>query len=232
VTNLVTYATCPKRYFWTAVDPLPRRPSHAARRGIEIHRRIELHNLGTVPLTDAEGYDLVTTDRPPRGDPFAAYLSSRFAAQRPQFVEVAFELVLSPTVNVKGRIDAIYERSPGSWEIVDFKTGRRSANPAVKVQLEVYAIAAREANLATDPPRTIEVAFVYLGDGLDVVTERVDETWLGEAHEHLESLTGAILEEEFVETPSPQCQWCDFLAFCPPGRAFLRGLDTVGAGPR
>ncbi len=232
VTNLVTYATCPKRYFWTAVDPLPRRPSHAARRGIEIHRRIELHNLGTVPLTDAEGYDLVTTDRPPRGDPFAAYLSSRFAAQRPQFVEVAFELVLSPTVNVKGRIDAIYERSPGSWEIVDFKTGRRSANPAVTVQLEVYAIAAREANLATDPPRTIEVAFVYLGDGLDVVTERVDETWLGEAHEHLESLTGAILEEEFVETPSPQCQWCDFLAFCPPGRAFLRGLDTVGAGPR
>jgi len=232
VTNLVTYATCPKRYFWTAVDPLPRRPSRAARRGIEIHRRIELHNLGTVPLTDAGGYDLTTTDQPPKGDPFAAYLSSRFATRRPRFVEVAFELVLSPTVTVKGRIDAIYERSPGSWEIVDFKTGRRSANPAVKVQLEVYAIAAREANLATDPPRTIEVAFAYLGDGLDVVTERVDESWLGGAHEHLESLTGAILEGEFVETPSPQCQWCDFLVFCPPGRAFLRGLGNVGASPR
>ncbi|NOY54798.1 MAG: ATP-dependent helicase [Actinobacteria bacterium] len=232
VTNLVTYATCPKRYFWTAVDPLPRRPSYAARRGIEIHRRIELHNLGTVPLTDAEGYDLVTADHPPKGDPFAAYLSSRFAAQRPRFVEVAFELVLSPAVTVKGRIDAIYERSPGSWEIVDFKTGRRSANPAMEVQLEAYAIAARTANLATDPPRTIEVVFAYLGDGLDVVTERVDETWLRAAHEHLESLTGAILEGRFVETPSPQCQWCDFLTFCPSGRAFLQDQDNVGTSPR
>ncbi|NIA24270.1 MAG: UvrD-helicase domain-containing protein [Gammaproteobacteria bacterium] len=232
VTNLVTYATCPKRYFWTVVDPLPRRPSHAARRGIEIHRRIELHNLGAVPLTDAEGYDLVTGDHPPKRDPFATYLSSRFAADHPRFVELGFELVLSPTVTVKGRIDAIYETSPGTWEIVDFKTGRRSANPAAEVQLEAYAVAAHMANLATDPPLAVEVTFAYLGDGLDVVTEHVDETRLGTAREHLESLTEAILDGEFAQNPSSQCQWCDFLTFCPAGRAFLRSSDTLGDSPR
>ena len=33
VTGLVTYATCPKRYYWSEVDRLPRRPGPAARRG-------------------------------------------------------------------------------------------------------------------------------------------------------------------------------------------------------
>ncbi len=31
VTSLVTFATCPKKYYWSNVDPLPRRPSSAAR---------------------------------------------------------------------------------------------------------------------------------------------------------------------------------------------------------
>ncbi|HZJ48339.1 MAG TPA: ATP-dependent DNA helicase, partial [Acidimicrobiia bacterium] len=228
VTNLVTYATCPKRYFWTAVDPLPRRPSLAARRGVEVHRRIELHNLGAVPFTDAEGYDLVTGERPSHGDPFAAYLSSRFASQRPRFVELGFELVLSPLVTVNGRIDAIYERAPGSWEIVDFKSGRRSANVAMRVQLEAYAVAAADANLSSDPPRTVDVTFAYLGSGIDLVTEHVDETWLRAAREHLASLTDAIGDERFAETPSPQCRWCDFLTFCPVGQAFLAAF---GDGP-
>ena len=32
-TGLVTYAQCPKKYFWTAVDPLPRRYSYVTRSG-------------------------------------------------------------------------------------------------------------------------------------------------------------------------------------------------------
>ncbi|MFZ0013388.1 MAG: ATP-dependent helicase, partial [Acidimicrobiia bacterium] len=37
VTSLVTYAQCPKRFYWSDVDPLPRRRNPAAVRGSEIH---------------------------------------------------------------------------------------------------------------------------------------------------------------------------------------------------
>ena len=50
VTGLVTYAQCPRRFYWSEVDPLPRRVNPAAVRGTEIHRRIELHQKGIVPL--------------------------------------------------------------------------------------------------------------------------------------------------------------------------------------
>jgi DNA helicase II / ATP-dependent DNA helicase PcrA len=41
VTGLVTYARCPKQFYWSVVRPLPRRSSAAARLGTEIHRWIE-----------------------------------------------------------------------------------------------------------------------------------------------------------------------------------------------
>lgn len=230
VTNLVVYATCPKRYFWTAVDPLPRRPSRAAVRGTEIHRRIELHNLGTVPLTDAEGYDVLSADRPTGEDPFGSFLSSRFAIRRPRFVELGFELSLSPTTTINGRIDAVYEAEPGHWEIVDFKSGRRSRNPATIVQLEAYALAVREAGLALEPPESLEATFAYLGGGLDTVTHPVDEEWLTGARRHLEALTGAILDEEFEATPDSTCRSCDFLLFCRAGRDYVD--KAIGTDPR
>jgi hypothetical protein len=61
VTGLVTYASCPRRYYWSEVDRLPRRPSAAARRGVDVHRRIELHSLGRLPLfdLDSDSYDAV-----------------------------------------------------------------------------------------------------------------------------------------------------------------------------
>ncbi len=50
VTSLVTYAQCPKRYFWSEVDRLPRRRNPAATAGTEVHRRIELFQRGEVPF--------------------------------------------------------------------------------------------------------------------------------------------------------------------------------------
>jgi DNA helicase II / ATP-dependent DNA helicase PcrA len=218
VSNLVTYATCPKRYFWTVVDPLPRRASPSARRGINVHHRIERHNLGMIPLT--EDYDVLADSEAAGGrDPFDVYLTSRFAKERPLHVETPFDLMLSSTAMVRGRIDAIYEPSPGRWEIVDFKSGRRSDNPAVKVQLEAYALAAKEVN----PHIGLSVSFAYLGGGLDVRTEAVDEQWLEAARSHLIALIDAIGDDRFSPSPSESCRWCDFLPFCEQGRAFLDG---------
>ena len=68
VTGLVTLASCPLRYRWSEIDRLPRRPSPAARRGVELHRRIEMHNRGTVAFEDATPgfYDAVGDEASPR----------------------------------------------------------------------------------------------------------------------------------------------------------------------
>ena len=226
VTGLVTYAECPKRYFWSEVDRLPRRPGPAARRGVELHRRIELHNRGMVPFDDLDE-DLY--DRSPgegsggsAGDGgWEAFADSRYASESPAQVETPFELRLSDQALIRGRVDAIYPSGERGWEIVDFKSGRRSARPSTEVQLEAYAVAAAEGCLGTPPPESLEVSFVYLGGGLDVAGREVDGAWLDRARARLAELIDGIRSESFDPAPSSACRACDFRTFCEEGRRFL-----------
>jgi DNA helicase-2/ATP-dependent DNA helicase PcrA len=225
VTGLVTYATCPKRFFWSEVDRLPRRPSAAARRGVDLHRRIELHNRGAMALEweHEAAYDVIpgeggdTTER--TEEAFTTFTGSRFAASRPSFVEVPFDLGLDAG-RVRGRIDAIYTAGD-DWEIVDFKSGKARRNPADRVQLEAYAIAAADVGFGAPPPSTLRVTFVYLGDGLVEITEEVDSPWMDAARAHLDELAEGAAAERFPTKPSAACGNCDFLRFCDDGTAFL-----------
>ena len=219
VTGLVTYAQCPKRYFWTDIDPLPRRRNVAATRGTEIHRRIELHQRGQVPLTDLEPglYDAV--DEPAPGDTggFDAYEKSRFGSTRARLVEAPFRLHLGNGFRVRGRVDAIYTDG-GHWEVVDFKSGRPKEDPARMVQLEAYAVAVNEVEFAGEHPETLDVTFAYLGGGLHEITARADEEWVSSARSHLVEITDSIASGQFEPSPGPWCHNCDFLQFCEPGR--------------
>lgn len=219
VTSLVTYAQCPKRFYWTDVDPLPRRHNEAAARGSEIHRRIELDQRGQVPLQDLEPdlYDALDAAEKDGTGGYPAYEGSRYADERARFVEAPFSLELDNGVAIRGRIDAIYD-SDGHWEVVDFKSGRRKDDPSRVVQLEAYAVAVNDVGFAASSPDSVDVTFAYLGGGLEVVTERADESWVSSARDHLRSLTDAIEAKEFDETPGEWCHNCDFLQFCGPGQ--------------
>ncbi|MGF1667362.1 MAG: ATP-dependent DNA helicase [Acidimicrobiia bacterium] len=226
VSGLVNYAGCPKRYYWSEVDRLPRRHSPAARRGVDVHRRIELHHKGIVPLDEAQPglYDLTPVDMAgtpavESADAFATFADSRFATERPYLVEAAFELRLASDVTVRGRIDAVY-RTGGRWEVVDFKSGRPNPDPSLGVQLQAYALAVDQQAFTSDRPEQLTVTFAYLGDGLVEHSETVDETWLDDARTRLETLATDIRSERFDPQPSAGCRRCDFITFCPAGRAF------------
>ncbi|MGH8912212.1 MAG: ATP-dependent DNA helicase, partial [Acidimicrobiia bacterium] len=231
VTGLVTYAACPRRHFWTEVDRLPRRPSPSARHGVEVHRRIELHGLGQVPLEmiEADDYDMVAVGgatRPadsatgPPPSPYSAYLGSRFASHRPIFTEVPFRFDTRAGLTVRGRIDAIYA-DDDAWEIVDFKSGRRRDDPWLAVQLEAYAVAAERVDFGAERPDRLAVSFVYLGSGVDVVRTEVDDRWMERATGNVESLAEGIVAEEFGPTPGAPCLSCEFVRFCPAGAQWL-----------
>lgn len=223
VTGLVTYAACPRRHYWSEVDRLPRRPSPAARRGVEIHRRIELHGLGHVPLRDldVDAYDIPEEpDRVPGSDPYSAYLASPYAERRPALVEVGFQFGTQSGVAVRGRIDAVYV-DDRRWEIVDFKTGRPRTDPWLDVQLQAYAVAARRVDFGLLPPEHLAVTFVFLGNGWEAISHEVDETWLQNAEATIESIAAGIAERRFDPRPSSACHSCEFVRFCPAGAAWL-----------
>jgi DNA helicase II / ATP-dependent DNA helicase PcrA len=222
VTGLVTYAQCPKRFFWSEIDPLPRRRNPAAVVGTEIHRRIELHQRGQVPFDDL-GPDLYDAmDEAVGGGGFNAFLESPYGSRPATLVEAPFSLRTESGYEVRGRIDAVYERE-GAWEIVDFKSGKRKQDPSRMVQLQAYAVAATQVDFGIEKPEQIDVSFVYLGGGLDVHTERADEAWRGEAASNLEDLTLAIEDDRFDPMPGEWCRNCDFLRFCPEGRQQVAG---------
>jgi len=221
VTGLVTYAQCPKRYYWTDIDPLPRRRNLAATRGTEIHRRIELHQRGQMPFEELEPglYDAV--DEPDEvGGPgaFDVYESSRFAVDKARLIEAPFLLSLSNGFRVRGRVDAIYG-DDDHWEVVDFKSGRPKDDPARAVQLEAYAVAVNEVDFGGDRPETLDVTFAFLGGELHEETTRADAAWVEAAGRHLVEITDSISAAEFDPKPGPWCHHCDFLRFCGPGKA-------------
>jgi DNA helicase-2/ATP-dependent DNA helicase PcrA len=217
VTGLVTYAQCPKRYFWTVVDPLPRRHSPAATRGTQVHRRIELHQRGQVPL-EAEDQDPFEPGEGAEPGAYDAYMTSRFAAQRASLLEAPFEIDVG--VRIRGRIDAIYS-DDARWEVVDFKSGRREEDPSRLVQLQAYAMAAHDFDFGLIPPTDLRVTFAYLGGGLDEVSYEADTGWLSGARATVSTLATGITEDRFDERPGPWCERCDFLRFCAPGRSHL-----------
>jgi hypothetical protein len=219
VTGMVTYAQCAKRYFWSDIDPLPRRRNRAAVWGTEVHRRIELHQRGQVPLdlTDVDLYDVSEEASPGSYD---SYLGSRFSRSKATLVEAPFTLVVGPGVTLRGRIDAIYEEG-GAWEVVDFKSGTRSDDPSRIVQLQAYALAAHDHDFGLGPPQQLTMTFAYLGNGGEEVSYEVDEDWMSGARMRIDELSTGMTGETFVESPGPWCSDCDFLRFCAPGRRFV-----------
>jgi DNA helicase II / ATP-dependent DNA helicase PcrA len=221
VTGVVTFAACPQRFHWSHVDRLPRRPSVAARRGTDVHRRIELHLRGTLAFEAATDRPADGTDVLPSRSAFATFTRSRFSDMRPILTEAPFSLVIGDA-RIDGRIDAVFEPEPGLWEVVDFKSGRAGDDPARRIQLQAYALAVAESGLLGSPPRRMRVTFAYLGDDEAVeISEDVDEAWLAEARSALGILIERAATGERTATPSKDCRWCDFSRFCESGRRWL-----------
>ena len=229
VTELVAYARCPLQYYWSAVRPLPRPPSPAAQLGAEVHAWIEERSgrpAGFVDPVDADASDpgeARSHAAPPRLR--ASFLNSPFASLPPVSVEAPFELVVDGHL-VRGRMDAVYERD-GHTEVVDFKTGSRPApgDAGATVQLDLYALAAVETWGVA--PHRIRTTNCYLGaDGRpELDTRPCDDRRIEAARQALTDWLRRIDERRFPARPGAWCSRCDFLPFCPPGRA------ATGSGP-
>ena len=222
VSSVLSYLRCPKLFYWSHVRPLPRRPSEAARLGTEVHKWIELQERGQGTLIDLDELpDLSTEER--LGEPGTssvlkdAFRASRFADQVPLFTERPFLLYLDGIV-VGGRIDAIFGQLEGSWEVVDYKTGRVPAEDDVLsgMQLDLYALACSE--VWGKQPKELTLTYFYLREGKEISRPAGD---LEETRKRLMASLSEMAQGVFDPSPGDQCRWCDFLTFCDAGRAHL-----------
>ena len=170
--GVIDYATCPKRFYWSSVRPLPRFSGPAARIGTEVHRWIERRSVGQGTLIEPDEVPDLTAEElagePGKVDRLRqAFLESRFAGVVPRYTERAFLLSLNGSV-VGGRIDAIFGEDDGPWEVVDWKTGRRpqADDPLASLQLDIYGLACVE--IWGRRPEDLTLTYLYLASGEEV----------------------------------------------------------------
>ena len=110
------------------------------------------------------------------------------------------------------RVDLV----PGAPRIVDYKSGGAPGGAPNFRQLEIYALAARQAlNLPA-----ADVAYHYLYDG--IVSERgPTDSQLSEATEWVGRLGTGITGAEFPPRTGPHCPNCDFFRVCEPGKEWV-----------
>ncbi|NJP32314.1 ATP-dependent helicase [Micromonospora thermarum] len=171
VTQLVALRRDPAGLARTLRRPLPSEPNPYARRGTAFHAWLE-QRFGADRLLDVD-------ELPGAADADAApdealaelqerFLASEWADRTPVEVEVPFATVIAGIV-VRGRMDAVFARPGGRFDVVDWKTGRQPTGPAAEaaaVQLAVYRLA--WAELVGVPVDRIGAAFHYVRDGVTV----------------------------------------------------------------
>ncbi|MFT4126716.1 MAG: UvrD-helicase domain-containing protein [Gordonia sp. (in: high G+C Gram-positive bacteria)] len=168
VSQLVELDTDEREFARKLRRPTPFRPNPIARRGTAFHAWVERW-FGATRLLDID-------ELPGAADESAApdaeldalreaFLASPWADRSPTEVEVPFETVIGETV-IRGRIDAVFAESDGSWTVVDWKTGavpEPSARSSLFIQLAAYRIA--WAQLTGVPLDRVAAAFHYVRSG-------------------------------------------------------------------
>ncbi|WP_200206634.1 ATP-dependent helicase [Micromonospora coerulea] len=171
VTQLVALRRDPAALARALRRPMPTEPNPYARRGTAFHTWLE-QRFGADRLLDVD-------ELPGAADEDAApdealtelqerFLASEWADRVPQEVEVPFATVLAGVV-VRGRMDAVFARPGGRFDVVDWKTGRQPTGREAEVaavQLAVYRLA--WAELAGVPVERVGAAFHYVRDGVTI----------------------------------------------------------------
>ncbi|MEV4664672.1 ATP-dependent DNA helicase [Micromonospora echinofusca] len=171
VTQLVALRRDPAALARALRRPVPTEPNPYARRGTAFHTWLE-QRFGADRLLDLDELP-GAADADAAPDEALAELQERFLASEwadrvPVEVEVPFATVIADVV-VRGRMDAVFTRPGGRFDVVDWKTGRQPAGTAADVaavQLAVYRLA--WAELAGVPVERVGAAFHYVRDGVTV----------------------------------------------------------------
>lgn len=235
--SLQAYEDCARRFWlayveqlpWPAVEASPIEEHEAAMRlGEHFHRLVQRTEIGIDPAIVATGLE------PPLLTWFDAYRTHRPADLPREFVEI--ERVLSATIELEdgtpgmtcrlaAKYDLIAADPGGRAVIVDWKTARRRADPAILRQrwqsiVYPYVLVEASANLPWGPlrPEQVEMRYWFTAEPSHPITYRYDAAQHDANHRRLQRLLAEILagerEADFPKVADTSTNRRRFCAFC------------------
>jgi len=225
--DIETYRSCPLKYKFARVFRIPQEPTMNQRFGILIHQALErYHGAGTSSLDELlelfesgwrrGGFGDTDQERQLRAKATTALhrYHERFLTEQtePVWFERGFQFKMGPHV-LRGRVDRVDRLPDGTYELIDYKTGRPRTLAQLRedVQLALYAVGAREAWQLESSSQAYH--YVLDDEKIAVPPEALDPEWITQTV--LEVAEG-ILGQGFEPTPSySACSMCDFRIACP-----------------
>jgi DNA helicase-2/ATP-dependent DNA helicase PcrA len=225
--DIDTYRLCPLKYKFARVFRIPQEPTIHQRFGIALHQVLErFHAEGGGPLTRLmelfeiswrrSGFGGTDDEQQFRERAVEAleryWRLDRDSDAEPVWFERSFAFKLGPHL-LRGRVDRVDRHPDGSYELIDYKTGRSKTADELRedVQLSLYQMGARESwRLATSAQ-----SYYYVLTGERVPVEHSDEE-LERVKSTVAEIAAGILRQRFDPTPSPDvCRFCDYRIICP-----------------
>src|SRR5215211_2881386 len=225
--DIDTYRICPLKYKFARVFRIPQEPTIHQRFGIVVHQVLERFHaqgggsLGTLmDLFEASwrrsGFGDSDDEQQFRERAVAALESywqeERGSDAEPLWFERSFAFRLGPHL-LRGRVDRVDRRPDGSYELIDYKTGKAKTGEELRedVQLSLYQMGARESwGLETSAQ-----SYFYVLTGEKVPVEHSEEE-LERVKATIKAIASGISRQEFEPTPSPDvCRFCDYRIICP-----------------
>jgi ATP-dependent helicase/nuclease subunit B len=156
-----------------------------------------------------------------------------------EFKAVAVDIGRSQSFRLRGVIDRIDRTGPGTYRIVDYKTGSyrdyedfEAFGRGRRIQPALYALAAEDilGKEKADPePRVTESGYFFptrRGEGREIMVGTFDRK---KFRELLADLLAIIAKGYFVTTTKDECGFCDFASVC--GGAFRGTKEKLGSNP-
>jgi DNA helicase-2/ATP-dependent DNA helicase PcrA len=225
--DIDTYRICPLKYKFARVFRIPQEPTIHQRFGIVLHQVLErFHSNGGGPLSALielfeaswrrSGFGDSDDERQFRERALAAleryWREDRESEAEPVWFERSFAFRLGPHL-LRGRVDRVDRRPDGSYELIDYKTGKAKTADELRedVQLSLYQMGARESwRLETSAQ-----SYFYVLTGEKVPVAHSDEE-LDRVKSTVAGIASGILRQDFEPKPSPEvCSFCDYRIICP-----------------
>ena len=225
--DIDTYRICPLKYKFARVFRIPQEPTIHQRFGIVLHQVLErFHQQDDRSLGALMELFHTSWRRSGFGDSddelqfreratqalHAYWERDRDSDSEAVWFERSFAFKIGPHL-LRGRVDRVDRHPDGTFELIDYKTGRAKTEQELKedVQLSVYQMGARESwGLETSAQ-----SYFYVLTGERVPVEHSEEE-LERVRATVSDIAGGILKQRFEPTPSPDvCRFCDYRIICP-----------------
>jgi DNA helicase II / ATP-dependent DNA helicase PcrA len=225
--DIDTYRLCPLKYKFARVFRIPQEPTIHQRFGIVLHQVLErFHTSGGGSLDELmelfeaswrrAGFGDSDDERQFRERAVAAleryWREDHESQAEPVWFERSFAFRLGPHL-LRGRVDRVDRRPDGSYELIDYKTGKAKTASELRedVQLSLYQMGARESWRL----KTSAQSYLYVLTGEKVPVEHSEEE-LDRVKATVSQIADGILRQDFEPKPSYEvCQFCDYRIICP-----------------